>query len=703
MAITRPVTQTVISTTGWGIPVTDRINDLDVRVPNVESEVNFLQTFNPGIRFSGSTVAPKDWAVAPYQSNFYMSTSMTIVAQIAPDTYTGTYQTIAARWPAVPNNAFMLRIDTDGRFSCYVSANGTSSSVSTVTLPHPADGQWFWFAVIINFSDTGYCRARWYTSADGVTWAFIINTDLAVAMTPGVTTGDLVVGLQNPNAANPFKGRIGYVSLRANAGNTQVVGGIEVARFDATLNWQNGKAVDPVGNTWDAGFLRRVNQAATYSALPAFALAYGEYWAVQDTGSHYYSDGTRWRTIATGDEYIGMVFKGPGSTDQARAPLNPAVPVVTGDMSVVFHIKAPATAWPTSTWIGLGGHYISGSMSWWLGIYNDRLYFNWSKDGTVMESTATRYSLPLALTLNQWYYIGVTHDVDDGAGGNVLKYWKSTDGINWTDISVATIVAAGTGVRYSTTSPLFVGSLGPSGLYPYLGEIRLMSVSSGIAAGGQPAGIEKVVFRADEPWYGGTYLDPYGTEWTASNAGLPMGALVSDVPSVASLYKSHLWAVDATKTIHYSDGTQWRVAYGDTGWRDITAWDAAGVVTGVPLPAGWKPRPTSIGWLRLRRVGNTVYTMIHAVSCAVANNNDPLITLPVGFQCYPNGMQFPVMKFNSAVSTGTLFPLRVGLTIARGSGGAIAVDDCLWELGMQWSVQDSWPTTLPGTAVGVIP
>jgi hypothetical protein len=55
------------------------------------------------------------------------------------------------------------------------------------------------------------------------------------------------------------------------------------------------------------------------------------------------------------------------------------------------------------------------------------LRFNWvQSDGTFRDVIGA-----VEVDPSQFSHLGVTHDVDDGAGGNVVSFWTSTDGVNW--------------------------------------------------------------------------------------------------------------------------------------------------------------------------------------------------------------------------------------------------------------------------------
>lgn len=121
-----------------------------------------------------------------------------------------------------------------------------------------------------------------------------------------------------------------------------------------------------------------------------------------------------------------------------------------------------------------------------------------------------------------------------------------------------------------------------------------------------------------------------------------------------------------------------QMIYGDTGWRDVSA----------DLANGWT------GNLYLRRVGNSV---TFGVRNLVRGSTDTLYSLPSGFGLTVTSAHALPIAVNGQVQL-----LRIG------SGGSVtlnaAIAAAIAEAGMvTWPTSASWPTTLPGTAVGSIP
>jgi len=135
---------------------------------------------------------------------------------------------------------------------------------------------------------------------------------------------------------------------------------------------------------------------------------------------------------------------------------NAAGSTLTGDMSAVVTVAlnsvAPAVAnslsgqWPTT--VGIRNWFF------YVGAGNGKLQFDYSTDGTngvTLTSSATLASVGLAA--GQLIYLGVFQDVDNGASGNDVKFYWSTDKVTWTQLGL-TQTTAGAITRHTSTGNL---------------------------------------------------------------------------------------------------------------------------------------------------------------------------------------------------------------------------------------------------------
>jgi hypothetical protein len=129
-----------------------------------------------------------------------------------------------------------------------------------------------------------------------------------------------------------------------------------------------------------------------------------------------------------------------------------------------------------------------------------------------------------------------------------------------------------------------------------------------------------------------------------------------------------------------------QLIYGDTGWRDIMASDGL---------AG------AVGWMRIRRTGNTVETAVSATLPDGTAGNGTLFNIPVGFRPgSPTAVSFYYSRTSAATGQITygLRPTSVGLE--HSSAWSSSWGEA--RLRISWTTNDNWPATLPGVAYSTI-
>lgn len=135
-----------------------------------------------------------------------------------------------------------------------------------------------------------------------------------------------------------------------------------------------------------------------------------------------------------------------------------------------------------------------------------------------------------------------------------------------------------------------------------------------------------------------------------------------------------------------------QLVYGDTGTRDITAlvtWP-----TGVSITTGSK--------VLLRRRGYSVEIWVEeGLEFASAVAQSTFVTLPNGFVPLSQGDMSPIFNRNGLSQVGAIQSLLDGqIRVASSAATAVGANTRFRHV---FQTQQSWPTTLPGTAVGSIP
>jgi hypothetical protein len=121
-----------------------------------------------------------------------------------------------------------------------------------------------------------------------------------------------------------------------------------------------------------------------------------------------------------------------------------------------------------------------------------------------------------------------------------------------------------------------------------------------------------------------------------------------------------------------------QLVYGDTGWRNI----ASSVLNG-----------DATSTLHIRRTLNQVHVK---ASTNPTNSGGDFFNWPVGFA--PDGSTYQPVRYSGAIELVNLYVDTVKIALSQyvsGKGGVFFTGS--------YFCSQTWPTTLPGTAVGSIP
>ncbi len=158
-----------------------------------------------------------------------------------------------------------------------------------------------------------------------------------------------------------------------------------------------------------------------------------------------------------------------------------------------------------------------------------KLEFSWSPSGSQITKASTMGISFAPFTLG---YVGVTFDVDNGATGNDIKFWTSTDGVTWIQLGT-TVTTAGITSIASGSVPLMVGQRDVGGI-ALMGTAIFYHVELG--TGTNIAGVAVVNFDTSGVSRGATsFVAPItGETWTLSVTG-DLGARICGARDLAQL------------------------------------------------------------------------------------------------------------------------------------------------------------------------
>lgn len=180
-----------------------------------------------------------------------------------------------------------------------------------------------------------------------------------------------------------------------------------------------------------------------------------------------------------------------------------------------------------------------------------------------------------------------------------------------------------------------------------------------------------------------TLVDTLGVyRGTGMPEGLVAAAIGAEYVDLAATNGAIKWV----KTTAIGSPTGWKVVYGDTGWRLVTITPHAN-------------HPGIVDYY-VRRVNDTTTVKIRegATASAAGAGLSTLTNLPVGFRANA-AVDIPVAPVMSSQSGAPLpnenFYISAGSALVLYRSGAVANRSS----SVTFMANDSWPTTLPGTAV----
>lgn len=175
-----------------------------------------------------------------------------------------------------------------------------------------------------------------------------------------------------------------------------------------------------------------------------------------------------------GNNYLYL----PGVNSNYASTPDAAVLDITGDIDL--RVEVALEDWTPAAnnsliykWDGAG---TSASYGLRVNATTGVLVFLWTENGSTVK-TATSTVAP-TVTDGSTLWVRATLDVDNGASGNTVTFYTSTDGVTYTQLGTA-VTAAGTTSIFSGTGTLEIGSFA-GGLAPSTGNFYSAQVFNGI-------------------------------------------------------------------------------------------------------------------------------------------------------------------------------------------------------------------------------
>jgi hypothetical protein len=411
-------------------------------------------TSSEGLRLPG---VAGNYASVPNSAPLQITGPLTIVVRAGLSYWSGSnggWRSLVGKWKSTGPNEGSYRLqclDTNGILRLDTTSDGGSSapapSVSTAPVPF-SDGEVGWVAGTINPNDGGNRVIKFWTSLDGVVWEQLGSTVTSPAVTIYNSTSSVEIG-----------GRAGAI--------TEPDGTLSVARIysgsDFTTAGPQGTLV------LDVDFRR--------PRTPTFTAATG-----QTVTVHSGAAVPAWRnagTLRTSGARLtddGLVLPGVAQ-NFATTPVSSALQI-TGDLTLVA--RAALTSWtPGAGNCLLARRVDAGNQQSWSLVTGTTgvLSLRWSPNGSGPVVTANS-TAATGFTDGALGWVAVTLDVDNGAVGNDVKFWTSTDGITWAQLGT-TVTTAGVTSIHAGTAPLEIGTRNIGVNDPLDGTVSVARIYSG--------------------------------------------------------------------------------------------------------------------------------------------------------------------------------------------------------------------------------
>jgi hypothetical protein len=153
----------------------------------------------------------------------------------------------------------------------------------------------------------------------------------------------------------------------------------------------------------------------------------------------------------------------------------------TGDIDIRMKVRLPDWT-PAVTNTLAAKYHTTGNQRSWLFQVNTTglLQFIWSPNGTSPSALTKTSTVAAGFADGAVGWVRVTLDVDNGASGNDVKFYTSTDGSSWTQLGSTVTTATATSI-FDSTAVVEVGAFSSGTTDFLLGDVYSLAVYDGIA------------------------------------------------------------------------------------------------------------------------------------------------------------------------------------------------------------------------------
>jgi hypothetical protein len=164
-----------------------------------------------------------------------------------------------------------------------------------------------------------------------------------------------------------------------------------------------------------------------------------------------------------------------------------------------------------------------------------------------------------------------------------------------------------------------------------------------------------------------------------TGTGFPEGVITAPVGSMYTDTAATNGAIRWIKATG-SGNTGWKVEYGDTGWRDLSA---------TSLSNGWA---YYVSYFRMRRVNQEVHVGMYLDATSATSDTVGSSIIPTGFRTsFQTIIAAPRGIGRDQTNVVNIEPTTLYVRNRIADGNAVYIDT-------NYMTNDAWPATLPGTA-----
>lgn len=418
---------------------------------------------------------------------------------------------LSRHWNAIGNQrSWEFRVNTDGKLQASFTTDGITQlfAVSTSATGF-SNGSTNWVR-FTRASSIG--TVQFLTSPDGIAWSQLGTNVSTTAGSLFDSTDTFNLGLSGSGGDFYMSGKIYYADLRG------AINGTIVSVFDpSTAPLESTSFTSSTGEIWtinrNGNFPARL---VTERVVARFEPAQLQYTGATTLNS---DTGEVWTINQNPTKYISL----PGVIGNYASTPDSVANSVTGDIDI--RVRLTASDWTPATFqVALakwGGSV--GSSAYEFGLdtgSTGKLIYDWSTGAVIPTYIPSTVATGIRDGLVKW--IRVTHDVDNGAAGNDVRFYLSDDGNTWTQLGT-TITTAGVTSINNSAGDVIVGQ--QTGQFPVAGKIFYAEIRNGIDG--------PVVAKFDPSFNSlvgaSSFTSSTGEVWTINTSGVTPAAIVADL------------------------------------------------------------------------------------------------------------------------------------------------------------------------------